>query len=533
MLSKLKYACSKAFSGIKGCFKKALPGINKLKMRERNLSIKKVDFKGFFNIFIKVFKILKSYDYKKIPQNTASFFVNLKDRIVSAFGSDKNAEFVKNLGYGKLSTISAGVLCFMVVAGFFAGNFNFGYSVVCSGEVVAVTESKKDAIDAYNSAKEDLKALGIENVEDVKISFVVSNEENFQSLECAKNAITAVYDGRQDAYGIYADGVFVTAVATGEEAELVLENYKKEFVTENTEEVTFTKNVEVLAARIPKNSVISTEAALDVLKLPAGGLKIHTVSEGETMFSIAEAAGTSVERIEELNPGVTADDIQIGAKLNISDTTPVIAVKTKESQTEVEKIAFETNEIKDSTQYKGIKIVVSDGELGEKEVSYDVYRENGIVTEKIATAESVLKDPVAKQVKVGTKERPKHAATGSFRHPFSAGRISSRYGLRSRGNHGGLDLAGATGSSVIAADGGTISFAGWSNGYGKLIKIDHGNGYVTYYAHLSSIDVSNGQKVAKGEHIGKVGNTGRSTGPHLHFEIRLNGKTLNPENYIY
>ena len=169
----------------------------------------------------------------------------------------------------------------------------------------------------------------------------------------------------------------------------------------------------------------------------------------------------------------------------------------------------------------------------QKEVDYDVYKENGIITERIATAVNVLKEPVTKQVKVGTKKRPVHMATGKFRNPFAAGMITSRYGTRSRGFHTGLDLAGSTGSPVYASDGGTVSFAGWSGGYGKVIKINHGNGYETYYAHLSSINVKSGQKVAKGEMIGRVGNTGNSTGPHLHFEIRLNGQTLNPAKYIY
>ena len=94
-----------------------------------------------------------------------------------------------------------------------------------------------------------------------------------------------------------------------------------------------------------------------------------------------------------------------------------------------------------------------------------------------------------------------------------------------------MDIGGTTGDPIKASDGGTVTYAGWNGGYGKFIKIKHDNGYETYYGHLSAINVSVGQKVAQGQTIGKLGNTGRSTGPHLHFEIRKNGVPCDPLKY--
>ena len=99
--------------------------------------------------------------------------------------------------------------------------------------------------------------------------------------------------------------------------------------------------------------------------------------------------------------------------------------------------------------------------------------------------------------------------------------------------HSGIDLAASQGTAIVAADGGTVTFAGYnSGGYGNMVKISHGNGVETRYAHCSEIDVSVGDKVAQGQLIAKVGNTGRSYGSHCHFEIRINGEAVDPLKYL-
>jgi murein DD-endopeptidase MepM/ murein hydrolase activator NlpD len=112
------------------------------------------------------------------------------------------------------------------------------------------------------------------------------------------------------------------------------------------------------------------------------------------------------------------------------------------------------------------------------------------------------------------------------------GSVSSRYGMRNGRMHKGLDIAASTGTSIKAADGGKVVFAGRKGAYGNLVEIDHGNGYKTRYGHCSAINVKRGDKVYKGQVIAKVGNTGRSTGPHLHFEVIKNGGNQNPASYV-
>lgn len=125
----------------------------------------------------------------------------------------------------------------------------------------------------------------------------------------------------------------------------------------------------------------------------------------------------------------------------------------------------------------------------------------------------------------------------TFIRPAS-GRLSSGYGnrihpvTRRRSFHAGIDIANSKGTSILASRNGKVTFAGYKGTYGKLIIVNHGNGIETAYAHLSSINVSVGQSVTQGDVIGKMGSTGRSTGSHLHFEIRMGGSTVNPSKYI-
>lgn len=123
----------------------------------------------------------------------------------------------------------------------------------------------------------------------------------------------------------------------------------------------------------------------------------------------------------------------------------------------------------------------------------------------------------------------------SFIKPVSSGyTISSRYGPRWGRSHTGTDVAAPTGTTIVAAASGTVTLAGnYGNGYGNYIMINHGNGVQTLYGHCNVLLVSQGQYVSQGQKIAEVGNTGNSTGPHLHFEVRVNGATTDPQDYVY
>lgn len=117
-----------------------------------------------------------------------------------------------------------------------------------------------------------------------------------------------------------------------------------------------------------------------------------------------------------------------------------------------------------------------------------------------------------------------------------SGTITSRFGAvssRRVSKHTGLDIAASTGTKIKATAGGTVTFAGYKSSYGYMVVINHGNGIETYYGHCSKLYLKAGQQVNQGDIIAAVGNTGNSTGPHLHLEIRVNGVAYNPQNYLY
>ena len=203
----------------------------------------------------------------------------------------------------------------------------------------------------------------------------------------------------------------------------------------------------------------------------------------------------------------------------------------------VEDVMYDIEYTDTADLYQGDYEVISEGQYGAADVVANVTYVNGEETARTVLSSVTLKEPVTEQQLRGTKERPTWLPTGTFRWPTS-GRITSTFGGRASPggigstNHKGIDIANSYGTAIYAADGGTVVYAGWMSGYGYLVQINHGNGYVTYYGHNSSLLVSVGQKVYKGQQIARMGSTGNSTGNHCHFEIRYNGVAKNPLNYL-
>ena len=182
--------------------------------------------------------------------------------------------------------------------------------------------------------------------------------------------------------------------------------------------------------------------------------------------------------------------------------------------------------------YKGESKTKTNGVYGERAVVAEIIKENGREVGRTILDENVTAEPQAKVVYKGTKDPPPKMGTGNLVHPTSRGVITSEFGWRWGRRHTGIDIGLNVGSNVKAADGGVVTFAGYSSSYGRYIIIDHGGNITTLYAHNSSLLVSKGDKIYQGQLIAYSGNTGYSTGPHLHFEVRISGVPQNPRNYV-
>ncbi len=266
-----------------------------------------------------------------------------------------------------------------------------------------------------------------------------------------------------------------------------------------------------------------TQQAEEVRQYRGGEVISHFVADGETLSTIAERYGLSVETILWENNLDEKTAIKVGQELRIlpadgvrhkvarGDTIYSIGKKYGLEASEVQKIVdYPFNEFLNDETFAlavGQTLVVPDGVKPE---------EKKIVPR---TTRSLALTPDAGSV----------TAQGSFVWPTS-GSISQGY----RFYHKAIDISNRGGGNILAADSGSVVVSGWpdNSGYGNRIMIDHGNGFVTLYAHLSSIQVKEGQRVNRGDVIGQMGSTGRSTGTHLHFEIRQGGSLLNPSDYL-
>ncbi len=207
-------------------------------------------------------------------------------------------------------------------------------------------------------------------------------------------------------------------------------------------------------------------------------------------------------------------------------------------------VPFTIERVEDASQKEGYERVRVKGVNGKSLVTAQVTYLGGQEMSRTVLSTAVLQAPVTQIVAYGTKTKDQYSegggsATGRFVWPLETTRfISQPYGGFS-GSHGGIDVwsRDMTGEGILAADGGTVLIAEdpkgtsyWS--YGKYVVIDHGGGYQTWYAHCDELYVKTGDTVKQGQRIAAVGNTGRSTAPHLHFEVRLNGRTVNPMRFF-
>lgn len=194
---------------------------------------------------------------------------------------------------------------------------------------------------------------------------------------------------------------------------------------------------------------------------------------------------------------------------------------------------------KDSSNYSELTIIEKyESEIPEITTEEDaisnLYKEKSKVTTNSTTSKSTTKYSSAGSGKVSTSRELNNSKVSigiSLIKPVS-GVLTSRYGYRWGRTHTGIDIGVPTGTPVKASASGTVTFAGWKGSLGNLVVISHGNGVQTYYGHNSKILVKAGQSVSQGEVIAKAGSTGRSTGSHVHFEIRVNGSAYNPLGYV-
>ena len=382
------------------------------------------------------------------------------------------------------------------------------------------------------------------------------NPEEIKSMDDLTNQLLSNAKGDlTSAYGLRIDGKLFAAIKNSTDADVVLDSIKKKKaadlqVNENAS-VAFVQDVELVPVSCPAAQLVDAQTLLRMLSAPEREERNETVLAGDNPYTLAARYHISVSELYALNPWMQGEGaaLHAGDEIRVRAEVTRLEVKIIQVETRMEDVPYETFDSVNDSLYKGEVRIRVKGVPGQNKITERITYINGVRTGEPEFLSSVrVREPVNERRELGSKSTTVTLDNGEtvkinpsisgFTWPVPAcHRISSPYGYRGRSFHKGIDIAdGSTnGKIIVAAKSGVVELVqlGGSS-YGNMILINHGNGVKTRYAHIltGSIAVRQGDRVSIGQPIARVGSTGNSTGPHLHFEVIINGQTQNPRNYV-
>ena len=414
------------------------------------------------------------------------------------------------------------------------------YEYAYHGRTLGVVKEQTDVLEILDLVSEELSMeygsnIYIDPEQDITFKPVISYGREIDKMDDVLQKFTYMGDIQATAYAIYVDGERMAIVESEDIAQSILDSILTSYLKNDDTEyeyVGFAEDIKIEPYSTTLSNVSSKSAALKKFKNGGQAEETYKVVSGDTIYGICNKLDLTFKELQAMNPGLDVDDtLHIGDKFIIKKEVPLLTVETVEISTFAESVDYEVVYKESKNYYKGDEVVSRAGKKGKARVTARLTKQNGKTVEREDLNVVMITEPVDKIVVKGTKEPPPKKGTGTFIRPVNVG-VYTGYGMRWGRMHYGLDYAASTGTSIYASDGGTVITSGWHNNYGYYIKIDHGGGFVTLYAHCSKLLVKVGDKVYQGQRIGLVGNTGRSTGPHCHFEIFKYGKNVNPANYL-
>ena len=350
-------------------------------------------------------------------------------------------------------------------------------------------------------------------------------EENATEGEnSAENEETAEGENDEGDEGAKEESTEITVDESNPE---VVEAEAKLGLEDGIKYVGFSDRIYVVETYVNSSEIKNKDTVYNDVTTPIDEEGVYVVVPGDCLSIIAEKVGMSEDKIKELNEGIEDDgDIYYDDRLNILVSTPPVEVMVEKQETYTEKYYADVEYQDDGNMYIGETSVVQEGSPGIHTVTDLVTYKGNLESDRKHIDEVVEVSAVAQVVLRGTKSKP------TYMYPVTNWNVTSNFGYRWGRLHAGTDVGVPQGTTVRASRGGQVITAGWVGGYGNCVIIDHGDGVSTRYGHLSQVLVTVGQYVDQGDQIALSGNTGRSTGPHLHFEIRINGEAVDPLPYL-
>ncbi len=291
-------------------------------------------------------------------------------------------------------------------------------------------------------------------------------------------------------------------------------------------QIGFNKNIVVTESAVSDGNIVSVEEAIEAITKQKQEKTVYTVVAGDCLSIVANKNNLSMAELLALN-GITEDSmIRPGDQLVVTVPTPELSVIVTQRVTYEEDYNVDIIYVDNDSMYRGTSRVIDGGTTGHRVVTADVSYVDGIESSRTIVSQQIQSESQPQVIEVGTITPP------TYIKPIYGGVFTSGFEYRWGSFHSGIDWSTPIGTPVMAAASGTVVRAGYYSDYGYCVDISHGNGYMTRYAHCSSLNVSVGQTVNQYQVIAYSGNTGYSTGPHVHFEVRINGTAVNPLNYV-
>ncbi|GEM_PF-2372340 len=454
-------------------------------------------------------------------------------------GFARNIHFIYDIGLWALPVLAAMAFAFTVRT---VMNYQYVLKLSCDGKAIGYVANDSVFDIARQEVENRIVYVDGEDHTDWKLepSFTLAVNDNFELLDVEDVTDAILRSSGQEiveATGFYLNDVFYGAVTDSDRLEKDLEQLKAPYRTgEEGEYVSFMVEPELREGVYLRSSIVNYSVLDELIHSEVAGEVTYTVVKGDTPSGIANQHGLTTAELINMNPNQDImNNLHPGDVLVISQAVPFLQVQVTYRRTEIEDIPFDVNKTTTADLNFGVVKVKSAGVNGSKECVYDYLYVDGVLQSKTLVESTVLTEPITQEVLVGTRVRAGVTmipSSGPYMWPVPS------YGGVSRGftglyAHNGMDIWGSSGIPIVAAQSGVVTVARYtSSGYGVYVVVDHGGGYSTLYGHCSSLAVSVGDTVSQGQTIAYLGSTGYSTGPHCHFEVRINGTQVDPAAYI-
>lgn len=500
----------------------------------------------------KVYKALLFHFYMFLK-----FFVDAWHVVKGGFQAHPKKGFLTRLAYalaafgkgvrnnGRIFLTALNYVMPLIAIGVFAtlinyvSNLNYAVSVEYNGEHVGYVQDETVYEQAETKLQERLLYQEGDEAVDSIPNFTVTILKD-QQLKTDSELTDTIIQSRAanivQATGITIDGKFYGAVKDSNTLRSSLNALLDQYKTNEDNKVEFLKEVDLETGLYLQNNIVDENELVQTLTGTTQENVYYTVVSGDTPSEIAQAYDMSTDELVSLNPGIL-ENCFIGQQVLIKKQQPFLQVKSTVVKTYDQAVAYETEYTESSSLYEGMSQVTRQGQNGVASVTAEISYVDGIEIGRNIISSVVTKESVSKKVTKGTAKMPvvsnySGAAKSSYGliWPVSGGYISQYFGY-----HNGIDYAfrgNGYGKPIVAALPGKVIYSGYRGSYGNVVVVDHGNGMETWYAHMSKRIAQAGDTVAQGQQLGNVGSTGRSTGNHLHFEVRINGIRKNPMNYL-